>query len=303
VTAFRDVAFESKGISCSARFYVSARPSGERLPAIVMAHGIGATKEMRLPAFAELFVEAGFVVTLFDYRNIGASGGTPRNQMLPFEQHEDYQNAITWTQLQPEVDAERIGVWGTSYSAAHVLHLAAHDRRIKAVVAHVPMVSGYQTARRLMPPMAFAATREMVSADRIRRYQTGETSYLPLAAPEGEPCLLSTPDSLVWLNDASAASNGRFENRITPESIEQLFRYEPAANIEAISPTPLRMIVADNDLLAPSDLALAAYARAMEPKSLILMKGGHFDAYQGAGLEEAGRAALDWFKLHLKPSK
>jgi uncharacterized protein len=223
--------------------------------------------------------------------------------MLPFEQHEDYQNAITWTQLQPEVDAERIGVWGTSYSAAHVLHLAAHDRRIKAVVAQVPVVSGYQTARRLMPPIAFAATRAMVSADRIRRYQTGEVSYLPLAAPEGEPCLLSTPDSLVWLNDASAASNGRFENRITLESIEQFFHYEPTANIEAISPTPLCMIVADNDLLAPSDLALAAYSRAMEPKSLILMKGGHFDAYQGAGLEEAGRAALDWFKLHLKPSK
>jgi uncharacterized protein len=303
MTESRDISFESKGIPCSAKFYVPARAAGERSPAIVMAHGIGATKEMCLPAFAELFVKSGFAVTLFDYRNIGASGGKPRNQMLPFEQHEDYQNAITWTQLQPEVDADRIGVWGTSYSGAHVLHLAAHDRRIKAVVAQVPVVSGYQTARRLMPPMALAATRDMVSADRVRRYQTGEVSYLPLAAPAGEPCLLSTPDSLIWLNDASAASNGRFENRITFESIEHFFHYEPSANIEAISPIPLCMIVADNDLQAPSDLALAAYARAMEPKSLTLMKGGHFDAYQGAGFEIASGAALDWFKLHLKPSR
>lgn len=297
----RDVVFDSKGTGCSAFFYVPEQTQADaQCPAIVMAHGIGSTKEMRLPAFAELFANAGFVVTLFDYRNLGASGGEPRNQVLPAEQHEDYRNAITWTQLQPEVDPDRIGLWGTSYSAGHVLHLSAFDRRAKAVVAQAPVVSGYQTARRLMPPIVLAATRQMVSDDRVRRYQTGEISYLPLAAPEGEPCLLTTPDGLAWLSDASLASEGRFWNRITIESIEHFFYYEPAAHIEAIAPTPLRMIIADNDLLAPTDLALAAYARAMEPKSLVLMKGTHFDAYQGNGFEVASKAALEWFEMHLR---
>jgi fermentation-respiration switch protein FrsA (DUF1100 family) len=45
-------------------------------------------------------------------------------------------------------------------------------------------------------------------------------------------------------------------------------------------------IVADDDSLAPTDLALAAYARALEPKKLVLVKGGHFDGYDGAGLEQ-----------------
>ena len=59
------------------------------------------------------------------------------------------------------------------------------------------------------------------------------------------------------------------------------------------------MIVADNDLLAPTDLALAAYARAMEPKSLVLIKGSHFDVYQGDGFEVSSKAALEWFEMHL----
>lgn len=134
--ARRDDVFDSKGTHCSAFSYMPERAQGgDQCPAIVMAHGIGSTKDMRLTAFAELFANAGFVVTLLDYRKLGSSGGEPRDQMLPVEQHDDYRNAITWTQLQPEVDPDRIGLWGTPYSASHVLHLSAFDRRAKAVVA------------------------------------------------------------------------------------------------------------------------------------------------------------------------
>jgi uncharacterized protein len=221
----RNVVFDSKGTRCSTFFYLPERAQpGERCPAIVMAHGVASTKEMRLPAFAELFANAGFVVILFDYRNPCASGGEPCNQMLPVEQHEDDRNAITWTQLQYEVDHDRVGLWGTSYRTRHLLHPSAFDRRAKAVVAKAPVVSAYQTARRLMPPIAFTATHQMVSDDRVRRYQTGEICYLPVAAPEGEPRLLTTPDSLAWLSDASSASEGRFENRISIESVEHFFQ-------------------------------------------------------------------------------
>jgi hypothetical protein len=112
----RRTSFESKGLKCSVTFYTPDRiTSGDQCPAIVMAHGIGLTKEMGLPQFAERFVQAGFVVSLFDFRYLGASEGEPRGQVLPAEQQEDYRNAITWTQLQSEVDPERIGLWGFSY--------------------------------------------------------------------------------------------------------------------------------------------------------------------------------------------
>ena len=126
----RDVTFRSEGLNLSAWYYV---PKGmkpdEKRPAIVMAHGFSAPKEALLANFADRFAAAGFVVTVFDFRFLGASEGEPRGQIFPLQQIDDYRNAITWTQLQKEVDPGRIGVWGTSYSGAHVLQLGAFDRR------------------------------------------------------------------------------------------------------------------------------------------------------------------------------
>ena len=50
--------------------------------------------------------------------------------------------------------------------------------------------------------------------------------------------------------------------------MEKFLEYNPAANIHLIAPTPLLMVVASNDTLTPVDLALTAYERALEPKSL-----------------------------------
>jgi uncharacterized protein len=47
-----------------------------------------------------------------------------------------------------------------------------------------------------------------------------------------------------------------------------------------------------------TDLSLKAYARALEPKWLVMIKGGHFDPYLSE-FETASSAAIDWFKAHL----
>jgi fermentation-respiration switch protein FrsA (DUF1100 family) len=60
------------------------------------------------------------------------------------------------------------------------------------------------------------------------------------------------------------------------------------------------MIVAAADDLAPTDLALDAYQRALEPKRLVLVSGGHFDVYHGPGFQPAANAARDWFLEHLR---
>ena len=68
--------------------------------------------------------------------------------------------------------------------------------------------------------------------------------------------------------------------------------------IQLISPTPLLMVVSENDGLTPTDLAIEAYGRAMEPKKLEIIPGGHFDAYT-VGFERSSTLALNWFKQHL----
>ena len=85
----------------------------------------------------------------------------------------------------------------------------------------------------------------------------------------------------------------------TLKSVEMYTDYEPGAYVGFISPTPLLMLVADNDVVAVSDLAFEAYGRALEPKRLVTFKGGHFDAYGGTGFAVSSAAARDWFVKHI----
>ena len=296
----QDVTFASEGLNCAGWLYVpDDLTEGERRPAVVMAHGFSALKEMHLANFAEKFVEAGLVVLVFDYRFFGDSEGEPRGKLFPAEQHEDYKNAISWVSMRPEVDPGRIGVWGSSYSGAHVLHLAAFDRRIKAAVAQVPLVDGWANAQRLMRPDVFAGFQQALAEDRLARYRGEEGGKVPVVAPEGEPSALPTPDSYEWFMQTGQALAPNWRNEVSLESMEKFLEYNPAANISRVSPTPLLMIVGGNDTLTPTDLAVAAYERALEPKALVITSGAHFDAYTEPGLSETAIPAVEWFERFL----
>lgn len=296
----RDVTFLSQGLTCAGWLYVpDDPPPGERRPAIVMAHGFTGVKEMDLARFAEHFVAAGFVTLVFDYRYFGASEGEPRCQLFPHAQIEDYRNALTWLSLQPEVDATRIGVWGTSYSGGHVLHLAAFDQRVKAVVSQVPMVDGWQTAQRVLGTEGFVRLRAMLTQDRIRRYTEGTPGYIPVVAKDGEVAAIPNSGTRETLL-ASQAEAPNWRNEITLESLEHLLEYAPVTTIQHISPTPLLMIVANHDTLTPPDLALEAFEYALHPKSLIFLTiEMHHGIYEEPGFSQALVPTLAWFEQHL----
>ena len=61
------------------------------------------------------------------------------------------------------------------------------------------------------------------------------------------------------------------------------------------SPTSLPMTVGKDDHLTPTDLALTAHERALEPKRPTRIDGGHF----GPQSSYAAQSALDWFREHL----
>ncbi|HEX6655799.1 MAG TPA: alpha/beta fold hydrolase [Candidatus Limnocylindria bacterium] len=153
----RDVTFESGDTSAAAWLFVPEQSaSGAQVPAVAMAHGLGAVKEMYLEPFARRFAEAGIAALLFDYRGFGASGGEPRQRIFPRDQIEDYRSALTWLSLQMEIDADRLGVWGSSFSGGHVLHVAACDPRVKAVVNQVGAMDVNQTIRSIAGPEQLA---------------------------------------------------------------------------------------------------------------------------------------------------
>ena len=110
--------------------------------------------------------------------------GTRRQHIDPNWQIEDYRNAISFAETQDEVDAERIGVWGLSYSGGHVLIVGATDPRVKCVSSQIPVVDGYRNMRRVHGTIGFRAFEQLLLDDRRRRFGEGEGGHLPHAAPD-----------------------------------------------------------------------------------------------------------------------
>jgi hypothetical protein len=296
--ARRDIEFDAEGVTLRGWFYSAEGASG-RAPTVVMAHGFSAVKEMYLDSFAEVFAAAGLNALVFDNRNFGASDGEPRQEIDPWAQVRDYRHAITYAGTRPDVDPSRIGVWGSSYSGGHVLVVAAIDRRVKAVVSQVPLVSGSANIRDLVRADFRAGFREMFDADRAARYAGDPPAMVPVVAEDPlAPSALPTPDSWTFFTETGKTRAPSWRNEVTLRTVEMLGEYEPGSYLARISPTPLLMLVAETDHLTPADLAIDAYEQARQPKRLVILPGGHFDAYV-AGFEQASGPARDWFVRHL----
>jgi len=294
----RDIEFDAEGVTLRGWFYPAAGAAGPA-PTVVLAHGFSAVKEMYLDAFADVFAAAGLNALVFDNRNFGASDGLPRQEIDPWAQVRDYRHAITYAGTLPEVDAGRIGVWGSSYSGGHVLVLGAIDRRIRAVVAQVPLVSGHDNFRALVRSDFIAGARAAFEADRVARFNGEAPAMVPVVAEDPlAASALPTPDSWQWFTETGRTRAPSWLNEVTLRSVEMFTEYEPGTYLPWISPTPLLMVVAREDHLTPATLAIAAFERAIEPKKLVILPGPHFDAYV-KGFDAASTVARDWFVEHL----
>jgi uncharacterized protein len=294
----QNIEFDAEGVTLRGWLYLPDGATGP-VPTIVMAHGFSAVKEMYLDSFAEAFAAGGLGALGFDNRNFGASDGEPRQELDPWQQVRDYRHAITYAQTRPEVDADRIGVWGSSYSGGHALVLGAIDKRIRCVACQVPLVSGFRNLQRLVRQDFLGANRAAFDQDRAARYRGEPPAMVPVVDPDPMAVsALPTPDSWEWFSETGKRRASAWKNEVTLRSVELLMEYEPGVYVERISPTPLLMVVAAGDHLTPADLALEAYQQAREPKRLVLLPGGHFDAYV-KDFDTASGAARDWFLEHL----
>ena len=104
-----------------------------------MAAGV---KSMKLGSYAEEFRRLGLCVLLFDYRGFGASTGSIRKLVDPYEHLKDWRNVLKYVRSGhiEEADSKRISLWGLSFSAGMCLTLASEaeqQRDIECVIALV----------------------------------------------------------------------------------------------------------------------------------------------------------------------
>jgi fermentation-respiration switch protein FrsA (DUF1100 family) len=303
-----DITIDAEGVTLRGWFYApeSANGNGPH-PCVVMAHGFSAVKEQHLDDYAEVFAAAGLACVVYDNRGFGASDaapGRPRQEVDPWEQIRDYQHAITYAQSRDDVDAERVGVWGSSYSGAHVFVVGAIDRRVKAVSGQVPLISGRRAFESFVRIDHRDPTWEAFTADRLERARGGAPTMMPVVTddPAGAAAL-PTADSHEFFMRTKSDRAPSWENEVTLRSIELFQGYEPGRYLPLIAPTPVQLVVAAKDRLVAGEAAMAAYNDAVHPKKLVIVPGGHFDAYTGPGFEVSSGAARDWFVEHLAAGK
>jgi fermentation-respiration switch protein FrsA (DUF1100 family) len=284
-----DVEFFSEGVRLAGWLYPAAGPGPT--PAVVMASGYGGVRGgLHAYGYPQSFAAAGLTTLLFDYPHLGASDGEPRQELDPLEQQRAYRDGITYLAGHPDVDADRIGIWGTSYSGGHVLVVGAQDRRVKAVVSQAMTISGHANSLARNSPAEYAALAARFAEDRLRRAR-GE-------APAMVPMFAETSESYLKTMSRPPVDREHWVNEITLRSLEYYDEYEPGMWVDRISPRPLLMIVPTGDILTPSTDALAAYERALHPKALITVPGGHHSVYEEQFATTSG-AAIDWFREHL----
>ena len=299
----RDVEFQSKGETCRGWLFTPDGGSAP-YPTVIMAGGWCYVREIVMPHYAEYIVKAGFAVMIFDYRRLGASDGEPRQHLDPWDQIEDYKNAVSFAESLPDVDSDRIGLWGISYSGGHVLILAATDPRVKCVVSNIPVVDGYPNMRRVQGERRFIDLMNLIMEDRARRYKNeADRGYIPMSSPDYNT-LSTWPFGDVTEIFGTIKQNEAplHDHRSTIESVELLLNYTVFPYARRILNTPTLMIVAENDEKTLWDLEIDAFnvIPAAQKKLKVLPKVSHMSLYaRKSDLQVAGEAASEWFTEHL----
>jgi len=290
----KPVSFYSEGIKLAGDLFLPAdvKP-GDRRAGIVLCHGYTGVRSIYLPDNARVLAEAGYVVMSFDYKGWGDSEG-PKSRLAPYSRVADVQAALTFLSAQPEVDAARLGIYGTSYGGATVVFVAAVDLRVRCVVSVVGVGNGARWMRSVRRPDEYHDLLTRAAADRDKRVLTGVSDL----ADRNE----------VLLPDRQSAELGAAARRDNPAAVTQLplefvddtLGFNPEWIVDRIAPRPVLFITTDDDRLVPPQESEAMFARAGEPKKLVVLKGfGHYEVYGGEAFRQVMDETVAWYKTHL----
>ncbi len=288
------VDFFSEGTRLAGDLFVpTGLKPGETRAGIVLCHGYTGVRNLYLPDTAHALAEAGYVVLTFDYKGWGDSDG-PKSRLSPHGRVADAQAALTFLGVQRMVDDQHLGLYGTSYGGATAVWTAAIDPRVKAVVSVVGVGNGRRWMRSVRRPDEFADLLQTAGVDRVRRALTGHSDF---GARDG--VLLADRQS-ADLASAARRGNPGAVGAVPLEFIDDTLGFNPEWVVDKIAPRPVLFVTSDDDRLVPPEESESLFAKAGEPKKLVVLKGfGHYEVYTGEAFRQVMAATLAWYREHL----
>jgi uncharacterized protein len=293
-----DVQFTSGGDRISAWLY---RPlndvAGVAAPLLVMAHGLGAVRTMRLDAYAERFSAAGYACLVFDYRNFGDSDGQPRQVLDIDMQLADWAAAVAYARTLDGIDRDRIGLWGTSFGGGHVIATAARLPGIAAAVAQCPFTDGIASVRTISGPLITARITARAVRDVVGARLGKPPVMVPTAGQPGEIALMNAPDAYAGYLRL-VPEGAELPNEVAARIGLKVITYRPGRLTAKIT-CPILFCVCETDSVAPAGATLRYAAKA--PRGEVrTYPEGHFEIYVDDAFERVVADQLAFLDKHLK---
>lgn len=285
--------FSSQNTRCGGDLYLPENVAHP--PVVIMAHGFGAEKAFGLPAYARVFAEAGLAVFLFDYRCFGTSDGEPRNYVDPKRHLADWKAAISHVRSLPNINPEKIALWGSSFSGGHVIVTAARDPDITAIVAQVPFVDAISTIFNLGPKFLLQAAPHGLR-DFFRMITFRSPHYVKIIGKPDEFAIMNTPESYPGYS-SMIPENTTWENKCPARILLRFGFYRPITVAHKIKCPALIMLGQKDSLIDPA--AVEKTARKIPKGELVKYPFGHFDIYTGNPFKKAVKRQTEFLLAHL----
>jgi len=289
----QDVRFESGETYCSAWLYL---PVGvERPPIVVLGHGLGAVREMRLDAFSERFAAAGIATLAFTYRYFGDSGGRPRQLMSVKRQLVDWDAALDFVKGCADVDGRRVGVWGSSFGGGHAITVASRHPELLAAISQCPFTDGLASTAALGVKGSLQVMPVLLR-DFAARLLGRPPVMVPIAAAPGQPALMNAHDALPGYL-ALVPKGMVFVNHVAARVLPEIMAYRPGRSASKVK-FPILFCVSTTDTVTPPEQTIALVRKAPHGETK-LYAAGHFEFYMGDAFEELVKDQTQFLTKHL----
>ena len=288
-----DVEFVSGHATCRAWLYLPQ--ADEPRPVVVMAHGLGGIRQMRLDGYAERFTAAGYACLVFDYRHFGASDGQPRQLLDIDRQLADWSAAIAFARSRTDIDGGRIVLWGTSFGGGHVIVAAAREAGIAAVIAQCPFTDGIASVWAI-GSQSLAKMTVRALTDILVAYFRRPPVMVALAGPPKSAALMSAPDAVpgyLGLVPDGVPHRNQVAARV---ALRIPFR-RPGRHAARVR-CPILFCVCETDSVAPAKATLR-HARSAPCGVVRRYPEGHFDIYVGDPFERIVADQIAFLQRHV----